>query len=361
MKTNNRTVLDRIIKLIIRNARIITSPYFYKNFIKWQKLKGKYKGERVFLIGNGPSLNKTPLYLLKDEYTFCFNRFNLMLERLNWLPSFYMVMDSVVALDMKDEINEMIKQVDISFFPDISTDFVNFREFVEDIEDVFYFHPEPLEFSNHLPWLKNGDTVVFPAFQILKYLGFSEIYFCGVDVNYVFDKTSKIVEQYRLKGKTIGVIESNEDDDPNHFDPRYFGKGRVYHQPDSDVVATIFRNMNTVYNCTKNSSVKVINVGYDSNVGNFEKTDFIEALNYSEDKVKQMFESLIVSFNFKTLEQFFKSANYCNNLNDWKSNIVINALATDKAVGVIKSKIFEAIPIGPYEGYIYFINRNASN
>ncbi len=34
----------------------------------WGQLKDKYKGERVFVVGNGPSLNKTPLYLLKNEY-----------------------------------------------------------------------------------------------------------------------------------------------------------------------------------------------------------------------------------------------------------------------------------------------------
>src|ERR1700755_2894836 len=56
----------------------------------WKNLKGAYAGKRVFLVGNGPSLNKTPLHLLANEYTMCFNRFNIMFERLGWIPTFYM-------------------------------------------------------------------------------------------------------------------------------------------------------------------------------------------------------------------------------------------------------------------------------
>ena len=46
-------------------------------------LKGKYKGERVFIIGNGPSLNKTPLDKLDGEFTFAMNRFYLMYDQLS--------------------------------------------------------------------------------------------------------------------------------------------------------------------------------------------------------------------------------------------------------------------------------------
>lgn len=358
LKVSNRTLLNRIIKLVVRNSKRIFSIYFYRNILKWRKLKGKFKGERIFLIGNGPSINKTPLFLLKNEYTICFNRFNLMYERLNWIPNFYMVMDSHVGLDMQDEINKLITNTDYNFFPDISPDLKSFRKFIGDKENVYYFHGEPVKFSNHLPWVKNGNTVVFPAFQILKYLGFSEIYFCGVDANYILHKNSKIIEEKILKGKTTQVIKSEADDDPNHFDPRYFGKGRVYHQPDEYVVNKLFENMDTTYHQTKNSLTKIINVGYDSKIEIFEKKDFIEVLNYPKDRIEQIFEELVATFNFKCLDEFLKSVNYCNDINEWNTNKDINALKTDYAVQVIKDKIFETIPIGPFEGYIYFIQRN---
>ncbi len=362
MKKNNKTIFKRINKLVLRNLRRSVSPYFYKNLLKWHKLKGKYKGKRIFIIGNGPSLNKTPLYLLKDEYTICFNRFNLMSERLNWLPNFFTIMDTEVALDMIDEINEITKKVDFSFLPDVNDGKIKIKNKIDNSSNILFFHGFPIGFSNHLPWLSYGNTIAFPAFQIMKYLGFSKIYFCGIDVNYKVDNTAKLIEEVKLKGNTVQVIKSEADDDPNHFDPRYFGKGRTYHQPTQIIVDKIFNNMNTVYKSTFNSDTKVINVGYDSKIEVFEKKDFIEILNYPEEKIKQIFEALVVSFNFKTLDQFLKSVNYCNDVNEWDKNSNINALMTEQAVEILKSKILETIPIGPFKGYIYFINRSiASN
>lgn len=86
----------------------------------WKKLKNNFEGKTVYLIGNGPSLNKTPLYLLKDEYTMVFNRFSLMLDRLNWSPSFYSTTDDLVLEDIIDEAIDISKVAKYSFFPDIS-------------------------------------------------------------------------------------------------------------------------------------------------------------------------------------------------------------------------------------------------
>lgn len=357
MKTNNRSVLVRIMQLIIRNARRGVSPYFYKNLARWHKLKGKYKGERLFLIGNGPSLNKTPLFLLKDEYKICFNRFNLMFERLNWTPNFFMIIDTEVALDMIDEINEIIEKTDFSFLPDINDGKIKIKKEINNSSNVLFFHGLPVRFSNNLPWVSYGNTVAFPAFQIIKYLGFSEIFVCGIDANYKIDTTSTIIEEVKLKGNTVEVIRSDEDDDPNHFDPRYFGKGRKYHQPTQLIVDKLLANMNTVRKNTTISDTKVINVGYDSKVEVFEKKDFIEALNYTEEKIRAIFEALVVTFNYKTLDQFLKSVNYCKNVDEWDKKKDINALTTDEAEKIVKSKILESVPIGPFEGYIYFINR----
>jgi len=359
MIRNNKIVLKRIKKLLIINLRRSISPYFYKNLVNWYKLKGKYKGQRIFIIGNGPSLNKTPLYLLKDEYTICFNRFNLMFERLNWHPNFYTIMDTEVAIDMIDEINEITKKTDFSFLPDVNDGKIKIKKEIDLRPNILFFHGVPIGFSNFLPWLSYGNTIAFPAFQIIKYLGFSEIYFCGIDANYKIDSTSKLIKEVKFKGDIVQVIKSEADDDPNHFDPRYFGKGRTYHQPTQIIVDKLFDNMNTVYKNTLNSETKVINVGYDSKVEVFEKKDFIETLNYTDEKIKQIFESLLISFNFKSLDQFLKSVNYCNDVKDWDNKKDINALVTDQAAKILKSKILDAIPVGPFEGYIYFINRNS--
>jgi hypothetical protein len=46
-------------------------------------MKDRYRGERCFVIGNGPSLNRTALHHLENEFTFGVNRICLMFERLS--------------------------------------------------------------------------------------------------------------------------------------------------------------------------------------------------------------------------------------------------------------------------------------
>ena len=97
-------ILKRAKNFGLSNFWRFSSIYCYENIAKWRKAERSYGGKRCFLIANGPSLNMTPLYLLKDEYTIMFNRASLMIERLNYNPSFYMVTDSLVASNIREEI-----------------------------------------------------------------------------------------------------------------------------------------------------------------------------------------------------------------------------------------------------------------
>ena len=111
----------------------------------------KFHNKRVFLIGNGPSLNKTPLHLLENEITFCMNRFNLMFERLSWKPNMYGVSDDVVILDMLDEITNIKKDVEYFFLPDIhpsSPISINYKNIIKDHKKIYWFHPDQIGFSD---------------------------------------------------------------------------------------------------------------------------------------------------------------------------------------------------------------------
>jgi len=61
-------------------------PWRRESMRKLAALKDSHKGERCFLIGNGPSLRQTDLTLLKNEFTFGFNRIFLAAEELNFTP-----------------------------------------------------------------------------------------------------------------------------------------------------------------------------------------------------------------------------------------------------------------------------------
>ena len=109
------------------------------NTKKWESYENKFKGKRVFLIGNGPSLNETPMHLLENEFTMCFNRFYLMQERLNWHPSFYMCTDPLVVPDIHEDINNYIKNIDYSFFQKIHKEYIS--ETAGNISWIVEFNP----------------------------------------------------------------------------------------------------------------------------------------------------------------------------------------------------------------------------
>ena len=69
-------------------------------------LQGKYEGERIFVIGNGPSLSETPLDKIDSEYSFALNKVNLVYKSTEWRPHFYTFMKSSI----NEKEREMVKK-----------------------------------------------------------------------------------------------------------------------------------------------------------------------------------------------------------------------------------------------------------
>lgn len=353
-----RSILQRICNLVLSNSYRFSSIYGYKSIYEWKKIKGKYKGHRVFLIANGPSLNITPLYLLKNEYSIVFNRFKLMLERINYIPSFYMVTDGSVCVDNKEEVLWWTNNCQKTFVPDIMKgEMLWLRKALDRNEKIMWMFEEPIGFSDCLPFVKPGATVIFEAFQVLRFLGFSEVIVVGNDMNYVIHQNATVLKEIKSKGQKTQQIQSKEDDDPNHFDPRYFGKGKVYHQPTNEVVNRIFANLDYVAEEYKKTGTNVINAGYNSKVESFPKQDFYETLGYSEDKIDNLFEELVRSKGFNSLQSFLSTAVEMSS--DFDNSYMIVAVPHEMAGNLIKKKILDYLPIGPYRGKVYLINRKS--
>lgn len=189
-------------------------------------LRQKHNGlDRCFIIGNGPSLNQTNLSLLKDEVTFAVNGFFLKAPELDWLPTFYVVEDHLVAEDRAKWINEF--KGPTKLFPVYLAYCLN-----ESDDTVFFNHrprksyPDGFDFSTNAAEITYaGCTVTFTCMQLAFYLGFKEIYLIGVDASYELPKD---VEQGDTYG--VGVLDMKSDDQ-NHFHPDYFGKGFRWHDP----------------------------------------------------------------------------------------------------------------------------------
>lgn len=350
---------EGLYSLLHRKAEKIKTQIFNNIFYKttdsekWADLKGKYVGKRAFLIGNGPSLNKTPLYLLDGEFCLCFNRFSIMTERLQWRPEFYMCTDDLLLLDLAKEFDKILDGCNYCFIPKIhNTGKLIFKK-IKDHSKIYWMkYNFGRNFSKELPIVYPGGSCIYEGMQALNYLGFSEIYLIGVDMNYQIHTSTT-----RLNNHSSDII-SNKDDDPNHFDPRYFGKGRSYHQPEKYIIDNILESLEFIGERQHDFGTNIINSGIDSKVTCFPRTNLNEVLGYSKNEIESKFDNLVFlksaykshsDFEIKT--QFLsKEDNLETVMNkDFYTNL-------DTALAIIKKLIFTHLPIGPFENKYYFIH-----
>src|SRR5690606_11478312 len=86
-------------------------------------------------------------------------------------------------------------------------------------------------------------SVLITAIQLAFHLGFREIFLVGVDAAYRIPGTVKQSGPDRFGTGVRLHLESTRDDDPNHFDPRYFGAGTKWHDPNVAEMKRMFRLM----------------------------------------------------------------------------------------------------------------------
>lgn len=183
-------------------------------------LKDRYKGERAFIIGNGPSLRNTDLGKLKNEFTFGMNRIYLMFEELGFKTSFLSVVNDLVIEQTASDLAalEMPK-----FLTWRSRNHFNNTDFLEHPEKLptflFTTYDAPSFSKDARGRLWEGATVTYVTIQLAFHMGFKEMILIGVDHN------------YQSVGKPNTTVTS-QGDDPNHFSSNYFGKGFRWQLPD---------------------------------------------------------------------------------------------------------------------------------
>lgn len=210
------------------------------------ELAGAHTGERCFVMGNGPSLNKMDLSRLSGETVFACNAAFLLFDRVDWRPTFYTCVDARVIRDRAEDIVAMLDEhPDITaFFPskvtlhDGSGEAFDTRTIIEPGPNRHYFNEVPNSLANppHSMFSLDASTQVIQPYtvaitmlQLAAHLGFDPIYLIGCDTSYTIP--SSVKQEGRKVGDAGLLLTSTSDDDPNHFDPRYFGKGREWHNP----------------------------------------------------------------------------------------------------------------------------------
>ena len=78
-----------------------------KTIEQLKTLKDSRKGQRCFIIGNGPSLRETDLSKLKNEFTLGMNRIYLMFPDLGFKTSYYLCMNDLVIEQCAGDIQKL--------------------------------------------------------------------------------------------------------------------------------------------------------------------------------------------------------------------------------------------------------------
>jgi hypothetical protein len=148
---------------------------------KWLDLKSSFEEKRCFIIGSAPSIKTLDLTKLNSEYTFTCNRGYLLKDLGLQKSKFYTIADIQFYKNFKANIDKNFAEY---FF--ISTKI----PWDKDVENLLFYRTSNRYMSRgyfQLDMQKSlavSGTVVLDILQIAVYLGFKEIIFIGVDLNF---------------------------------------------------------------------------------------------------------------------------------------------------------------------------------
>ncbi len=259
------SIITRIIKSLESKRRTWQSCNFERTKYgkKIQKLKDIHKGERCFIVANGPSLTSNDLDMLSKQnvITFAMNRIYKIFPQTEWRPTYYVCEDINIFHESMDDINKIPAK--LKFVP------VNHHWYNDvDIENAVYFWANynrkkdyPNSFSPDISkQMDSMGTVTFTCMNIAAYMGFTEIYLLGVDHNYtvtineegetVVDKNAKdyFCDNYDADIKDIVVHDMGQN-------TRAYRKAKAYCD----------ENGINIYNATRGGKLEVFpRVDFDS-------------------------------------------------------------------------------------------------
>ena len=229
-------------------------PWRRESMVRLAELKGIHKGQRAFIIGNGPSLKQTDLSKLKGEFTFGLNRIYLMFPELGFGTTYFVsVNDLVIEQCVKDitglPMPKFLSWRSHRFFPTgtLPATFLY----------TTYDNPAFARDVRHRVW--ESATVTYVALQLAFHMGFEQVVLVGVDHN------------GSVPGKANTTIVS-QGDDPNHFNPEYFGKGFRWQLPDFEMSEIGYRLARQAYEA---DGRQVLDATIDGKLTVFPKVDYL--------------------------------------------------------------------------------------
>ncbi len=227
-------------------------PWRRKSIRALRGLKNSHKGERCFIIGNGPSLRKMDLSRLKNEFTFGMNRIYMLFPEIGFQTDLFLAVNDLVIEQCAEDIHSLSMPKFIAWRSHKHLQYSTSTHFLH----TSYTGPKFTRDITGRLW--EGATVTYTALQVAYYLGFSTAILIGVDHNFV------------TKGEPNTTVTS-QGDDPNHFSGAYFGKGFRWQLPDLETSEKAYRMAKAAY---EKDGRRVLDATVDGKLNVFDKVDF---------------------------------------------------------------------------------------
>lgn len=200
-----------------------------KNLTGYQDM---HRGQRCFIIGNGPSLKNTDLTKLRNEFTFGMNRIYMLFPELDFPTTYYLSVNSLVIEQCAEDILNLPIPKFLSW---------RSRHLITSSESISYLFTtySGAKFSlDARGRLWEGATVTYVALQLAYFMGFKTVILIGVD------------HSFNARGKPNTTVVS-QGDDPDHFDSQYFGKGFRWQLPDLETSERAYRMAHSAFESDK--------------------------------------------------------------------------------------------------------------
>lgn len=175
---------------------------------KLKNFKNIHKGERCFLVGNGPSLNGNDLNALKHNsaYSFAANRIFKIFEETDWRPDAYVCEDEFILGEIYDSLEkynlgEKFIPIFAKWFKNVNVNGANYY-LQSTNKDERLATGRPDFFSDNIAdHICTRSSVLLTCAQLAMYMGFDELYLIGVDhsFSHMCDKDGNLIVDESVK------------------------------------------------------------------------------------------------------------------------------------------------------------------
>jgi CDP-glycerol glycerophosphotransferase len=164
------------------------------NYARLLSYKDKHKGERCFLIGNGPSLKAEDLELLKNETSFGCNMIHKIFDKTSWRPTYMCAIDKELIYHLYPRFEKdfpyplFVNKASFNrmqYFPQELT-------YVQNISDDHY----KVRGNMLAYYIPSKATVMSFMLELAMYMGFEEICLIGVDCTSTFTGKGHFTKSY---------------------------------------------------------------------------------------------------------------------------------------------------------------------